>query len=102
MKFVLLGRYQFAEAARVAQRAKEVYENPPRGLEIVNRYSAVGKNLIMAVINAEDTRDIAALLLMFGGLVRFEVIPVFEVREQEAIDLTSRYREMEMPMHGPL
>jgi len=102
MKFVLLGRYQFSEAARVAQRAKEVYENPPRGLEIVSRYSAVGKNLIIAIIDAGDAKDIGALLLMFGGLVRFEVVPVFEVREQEAIDLTSQYREMEMPMHGPL
>ncbi len=102
MKFVLLGKYDFSKASEVAERAQEVFQRLPRGLEVLKRYSAVGKNVTITVIEAEDARDIAALLLMFEGLVRFEVIPVFEVTEKEAVDLTRQYREIEMPMHGPI
>ena len=102
MKFVLLGRYDFAKAREVAERAQEVFQRLPRGLEVVKRYSAVGKNLTITVIETDDARNIAALLLMFEGLIKIEVLPVFEVTEKEAIDLTRQYREMEMPMHGPI
>ncbi len=102
MKFVLLGRYDFSKASEVAERDQEVFRRLPRGLEVIKRYSAVGKNLAITVIETDDARNIAALLLMFEGLVKFEVIPVFEVKEKEAIDLTRQYRETEMPMHGPI
>ncbi len=102
MKFVLLGKYDFSKAGEVAKLAQEVFQRLPRGVEVLKRYSAVGKNLTITVIEAEDARDIAALLLMMKGLVKFEVVPVFEVREREAIDLTKQYKEMEIPMHGPI
>ncbi len=102
MKFVLLGRYDFSKASEVAERAREVFRRLPRGIDVVKRYSAVGRNLTITVIQTDDARNIAALLLMFEGLIKFEVLPVFEVTEREAVDLTRQYRETEMPMHGPI
>jgi len=103
MRFALLGHFDPRDMARVHQRENEVFGNPPKGVNVISRYSTVGrKGGFVNIVEADNAERLASLLLKFLNLVEFDVLPIVDTEGGKATRLVSEVAGEFLPMHGPV
>ncbi len=103
MRFALLGHFNPKDMGRVHQREEEVFGKPPRGVNVISRYSTVGgKGGFVNIVETNNAEGLASILLKFLNLVEFEVMPIVDTVGGKVTRLVSEVAGEFLPMHGPV
>ncbi len=99
MRLLILGNHELEHWKEIKEKAGRIFSELPLGVRILHRYATLSGNLTFTVIEAEQEVEVAKLMAELSGVSRYEVYPIYEIREGEP---SAAQEGLFDSMHGPV